>query len=87
MGFQCKMNKVFSFIYKAAFDHGLTEHEFDHVFIGTYNEDPLINTDEVEEWKWIATDDLIKDIEVNPEDYTVWFKIALKEMGKSGYLR
>ena len=87
MGFQCKMNGVFSFIYKAAFDHGLTEHELDHVFIGTYNEDPLINTDEVEEWKWMATDDLINDIEVNPEDYTVWFKIALKEMGKRGYLR
>lgn len=85
MGLQCKMHEVFSFIYKATFDHGLTEHELDHVFIGTYNEDPMINTDEVEEWKWMDIEELLTDVDHHPEKYTVWFKIALKEMGNKGY--
>ena len=36
MGFTTAIEKVFDFIYKAPFDNGLTEYEFDHVFIGTY---------------------------------------------------
>ena len=36
MGFTTSLNKAFDFTYKAAFDNGLTEHEFDHVFIGIY---------------------------------------------------
>lgn len=31
MGFVCELEEVFSFIYKAPFDNGLTEHELDHV--------------------------------------------------------
>jgi len=87
MGFACEMHEVFSFIYKAAFDRGLTEHELDHVFMGLHNGDPLINPDEVEEWKWIDVDDLLKDIDQFPDKYTVWFKIAVKEMEDKGFLR
>ena len=86
MGFSCEMEEVLSFIYKAPFDHGLTEHELDHVFIGRYNDDPEINPDEVEAWKWVEVSDLLADIDKNPDNYTVWFKIALKEMIKKGIL-
>ncbi|NQT78446.1 MAG: isopentenyl-diphosphate Delta-isomerase [Bacteroidetes bacterium] len=86
MGFQCEMREVFSFIYKAAFDHGLTEHELDHVFMGIYNEDPEINPEEVAEWKWIHIDELLADVKANPDNYTIWFKIALKELGNKEYL-
>ena len=86
MGFQCEMKELFSFIYKAAFDHGLTEHELDHVFIGKYNDIPYINPEEVEAWKWIKLDELLEDVKQHPDRYTVWFKIALKEMERKGYL-
>jgi isopentenyl-diphosphate Delta-isomerase len=33
MGFTCELEEVFSFIYKAPFDNGLTEHELDHVIM------------------------------------------------------
>jgi isopentenyl-diphosphate delta-isomerase len=87
MGFQCEMREVFSFIYKAPFDHGLTEHELDHVFMSIYNGSPEINTDEVAEWKWVDVDELLADVVKNPDDYTVWFKIALKEMEQKGFLQ
>lgn len=87
MGFSCEMEEVLDFIYKAPFDHGLTEHELDHVFMGKYNNDPVINPGEVEAWKWIELSDLLRDVEENPDKYTVWFKIALKEMQERGILK
>ena len=87
MGFTCEMREVLSFIYKAPFDDGLTEHELDHVFIGTYNEDPEINSDEVAAWMWVEVDEILADVNENPENYTVWFKIALDEMETQGLLK
>ncbi|HTO36500.1 MAG TPA: isopentenyl-diphosphate Delta-isomerase [Flavobacterium sp.] len=75
MGFTTELKELFSFIYKAPFDNGLTEHELDHVMIGYYNGEPTINPDEVEAWKWMDIDEVRKDIQKNPENYTAWFKI------------
>lgn len=75
MGFVVPLKELFSFIYKAPFDNGLTEHELDHVMIGYSNEEPVINPDEVESWKWMKIEDVKNDMENQPEVYTVWFKI------------
>lgn len=75
MGFVTELKELFSFIYKAPFDNGLTEHEFDHVMIGYYNDEPRINPDEVADWKWENLDDVREDIQRNPEIYTAWFKV------------
>lgn len=79
MGFQTEIKELFHFIYKAPFDNGLTEHELDHVMIGYYNEAPVINPDEVEDWKWMKIEDIKKDMVKHPESYTVWFKIIFDE--------
>ncbi|RKR06534.1 isopentenyl-diphosphate delta-isomerase [Maribacter vaceletii] len=79
MGFSAELQEVTSFIYKAPFDNGLTEHELDHVMIGNYNGEPKINLDEVESWKWMKPVAIKKDIEINPEVYTVWFKIIFEK--------
>jgi len=78
MGFKTELKEVFSFIYKAPFDNGLTEYELDHVMIGSYNENPEINTDEVESFKWMTLEEVKADIALYPEAYTVWFKIIFK---------
>lgn len=75
MGFQIPLKELFHFIYKAPFDNGLTEHELDHVMIGYFENEPNINSDEVESWKWMNIEDVKADIEKNPTIYTVWFKI------------
>ena len=75
MGFVCDLKEVFSFVYKAPFDNGLTEHELDHVMVGTYNENPKINKEEVENFKWLTVDDVKIDMENYPENYTAWFRI------------
>jgi len=75
MGFEVELKELFSFIYKAPFDNGLTEHELDHVMIGYCNQQPQINTEEVADWKWMKIEDIKADIASNPEIYTAWFKI------------
>lgn len=82
MGFVCNLKESFSFIYKAPFDNGLTEHELDHVMIGHFNEAPTINPDEVESYKWMSLGAVQDDIKKNPEIYTEWFKIIFKEFYK-----
>lgn len=75
MGFQTDLKESTSFIYKAPFDNGLTEHEYDHILIGKFDGEPQINPGEVADWKWIAMDELKADIQKYPENYTAWFKI------------
>lgn len=79
MGFETELKEMFHFIYKAPFDNGLTEHELDHVMIGYYNDIPVINKEEVESWKWMKIEEVKNDMLVNPDFYTVWFKIIFEE--------
>jgi len=79
MGFKTNLKEIFSFVYKAPFDNGLTEHELDHVMIGNFNGTPKINPDEVASYKWMTLEEVKKDIELQPKLYTAWFKIIFKE--------
>ncbi len=79
MGFVCELKEVFSFIYKAPFDNGLTEHELDHVMVGEYEESPQINKEEVNAFKWMTLEAIKKDMERQPEIYTEWFKVIFEK--------
>jgi isopentenyl-diphosphate delta-isomerase len=79
MGFTTQLEETISFIYKAPFDNGLTEHEFDYVLVGQYNGEPNPNPEEVADWKWVTLEFLKNDIENYPEKYTEWFKIIFQK--------
>ncbi len=83
MGFSTDLKDTISFIYKAPFDNGLTEHEFDHILVGNYNDAPELNLEEAESWKWMGLDNVAKDIENNPSVYTEWFKIIFDKYYQS----
>lgn len=75
-----QLNNTFSFVYRAEFDNGLTEHELDHVLVGslsTYSGgwDP----DEVASVRWATLEDIKSEMEVHPEHFTVWFRIIFNE--------
>jgi len=78
MGFDCHMNKLFDFIYRADLDQGLTENEFDHLLVGYYDGEPVINPEEVADWKWMSLDKVEKELVNNPNEYTAWFKIIFE---------
>jgi isopentenyl-diphosphate Delta-isomerase len=80
MGFDCEMQKAFTFIYRAELDHGLTEHEFDHVYLGTYNGTVTPNPEEADGYEWEKVDTVMTDMKNNPGRYTVWSIIAFKKL-------
>ena len=79
MGFTTPLKETISFIYKAPFDNGLTEHEYDHILIGYFEGEPDLNPDEVAAWKWMSLEELKKDMVKNPDIYTEWFKIIFEK--------
>jgi isopentenyl-diphosphate delta-isomerase len=80
MGFSATLEKTFSFIYKTGFDNGLTEHEVDHVFTGTYDGIILPDPEEVQDYKYQPADLIRRSIEAEPQLYTSWFKIAFPKL-------
>lgn len=82
MGFSTDLKETISFIYRAPFDNGLTEHEYDYILVGTFNEEPNPNPDEVADWQWMSLEAIEKDMEEHPEIYTEWFKIIFDKYYK-----
>ena len=80
MGFTVPLQKAFAFTYKAALENGLTEYEFDHVFVGTY--DGEINPDdaEVADYCFVSMQEIKSSIATHPRKYTEWFKIAFPKV-------
>jgi isopentenyl-diphosphate Delta-isomerase len=77
MGMVLELEKKFDFIYKTPFDNDLTEYEFDHVFVGYTDDDPILNSDEVESFKWKSIEEIKTDLILFPHSFTSWFKIAI----------
>ena len=80
MGMRCQLEPKFSFVYRADLDHGMTEHELDHVLIGYSDVAPVPNPEEVAAYKYISPKELAADIALNPSNYTAWFKICFPEV-------
>ncbi len=80
MGFDCSLREVFSTIYHTDIGEGMTEHEFLHVFFGTYDKDPKLNPEEAKAFKWIDMEDLASDASKRPGIYSPWMRIILDKV-------
>lgn len=80
MGMKVEVEFKFKFTYKATLENDLTEHEIDHVYFGISDNRPTVNTQEVSDWKYVNMNDVQKDIDLHPENYTSWFKICFPEV-------
>lgn len=84
MGFNCPLSTAFSFVYRADVGGGLTEHEYDHVFIGHFDGDPAPDPTEVEDWRWISVEALKREVRARPDRFTYWFHCAWRELQQRG---
>lgn len=76
LGFETPLHKVFDFTYKVSFANGLTEHEFDHVFVGKYNGAIHPNINEVQDYCFKSIEEIESSLQSHPHKYTAWFKLA-----------
>jgi isopentenyl-diphosphate delta-isomerase len=80
-GFDAPLQELFSFVYRAEDPaSGLTEHEFDHVFVGRFDGLPAPNPEEIEAWEWVDRSHLLRDVSEHPDRYTPWFRIVLERV-------
>ncbi len=79
MGIELQTTFAYKFFYYTQFEANLIEHECDHVFTGTFDGVPIINPNEVEDWKYISMEKLCEDVRANPDHYTYWFKLILDQ--------
>jgi len=80
MGMKCDLQFSFNFLYKCKFSNGLTEHEFDHVYVGITDDLPVLNQAEVKDWRYIKLPELEQEIESEPEKFTEWLKICFPKL-------
>ena len=84
MGFDCPLEPVFAFVYRAELDHGLLEHELDQVFTGRFDGPPRPDPAEVSEWRPVHVAELSRDLAQNPDRYSVWLPQALDGLRERG---
>ncbi len=82
LGFETTLEKIFDFTYKASFENGLTEHEFDHVFAGAYNHEINFNKHEVQDVCFRSLKEIESDLQAYPHKFTAWFLIAFPMIKK-----
>lgn len=80
MGFDCDLERVSHFFYKAKLDETLYEHECDHLFSGRFDGTPVPNAEEVADWRWVDVHALAEDLAAHPERYTFWLPLALQRV-------
>lgn len=80
LGFETELKKIFSFTYKAAFDNGLTEHEYDHVFTGIHNEEIFPDPKEVKDYCFKSMEEIEYSLKNHASKYTAWFAIAFPKI-------
>ena len=82
LGFTTPLKKIFDFIYRASFENGLTEFEFDHVFVGNYEGLILPDKNEVSDYCFKSLEEIRTSLLSHPAKYTHWFHIAFPKVEK-----
>lgn len=78
MGIRMDLTEIGHFTYREKVNNELTEHEYDHVFLGVaHQKNVSVNKVEVADYRWMGLDEVFADYDKNPQRYTVWFKPAL----------
>lgn len=80
MGFECPLEPAGSVLYRAPVGPGLVEHEYDHLFLGTWTGTPEPDPAEVSDWRWAPLPGLRRELLHHPERFTFWFRVAVREM-------
>ena len=80
------LREIGAFVYRAEFENGLVEHEYDHVFLGCCEGEPAPDASEVAEVRWVGVDLLAAELAARPEAFSAWapmvLSIALRELVK-----
>lgn len=75
LGFDTDLSYLYTFQYQANFNEVGSENELCAVYIGKSDSPVQVNPNEIAEWRYIFPEDLTKEVNENPENFTPWFKM------------
>jgi isopentenyl-diphosphate delta-isomerase len=73
LGFSTELNNIFAFTYRSEFENGLTEFEFDHVFVGVHDGVIVPDPNEVNDYCFKTMEEIQANLGSHPLNYTAWF--------------
>lgn len=80
LGVDADLTFLYKFEYTARFGDVGTEHELCWVYVGRSDQDPVVNTAEVQAWRWISRDLLTEELSSNPDSFTPWFTMEWRRL-------
>jgi isopentenyl-diphosphate delta-isomerase len=75
LGLRAALHYVYKFEYVAAYGELGTEHELCSVYVGTTQDEPVINTTEISDWRWVSPQDLTGELDGHGDRFTPWLKL------------
>ena len=75
LGIRCKPSFLYKFIYHAKFADRGAEHEYCSVYLGTSEDEVRPNVHEIADWRYIAPDELDRELRDKPQSFTPWLKM------------
>jgi isopentenyl-diphosphate delta-isomerase len=81
MGVSCALAPHTAFVYRAALGGALVEHEYDHILVGTTDDEPAPDPTEAMSWEWVEPDLLAARVAAAPERFTAWLPLVLARLG------
>jgi len=76
----CDLTPTTPFVYRERVTVGLVEYEFDHLFVGVWNDDPQPDPEKVSDWRWMRLPWLQQDLAEHGERYTAWLSHVLEHL-------
>ena len=71
------LTEIGAFCYRATFESGITEFEYDHVFVGTPEGAITPDPYEVSQTRWVTSDDVATELTLHPEAFSAWAPMVL----------
>ncbi len=78
LGLTTRLMYLYKFQYQAKFGDKGSENELCSVFIGKSNNLPMVNPNEISDWRYISIHELNEELINYPDRYTPWFKMEWK---------
>ncbi|WP_456440708.1 isopentenyl-diphosphate Delta-isomerase [Caldithrix abyssi] len=75
LGLKAPLKFLFKFQYQARFKDVGSENELCAVYVGKTDEPPTVNPNEIAAIRYISPEDLEKEMQAHPAQFTPWFKM------------
>lgn len=66
------LEEIAAFMYRAVFESGICEYEYDHVLVGRCIGEPEPDPSEVSETRWIGFEELSRELVQKPASFAPW---------------